>query len=53
MADFLSRLIHPEKVTRAWYKQDCPPRLDTRKLSRWTILRWRVACKLRGVDPWL
>lgn len=49
----LGRWLHPEKVTEAWYLQNCPPHLDTRNLSRWTFLRWRFSCWLRKVDPWL
>ena len=48
----LGRLIHPEAVTAAWYAQDCPPHLDTRTFSRWTLLRWRLACWLRGRETY-
>jgi len=44
----VGRLIHPEAVTKAWYAQDCPLHLDTTTLNRRALLRWRLACWLRG-----
>lgn len=39
--------LHPASVTEAWYAQDCPPKLDG-GVSPVDLLRWRVACALRG-----
>lgn len=49
----LGAAIHPEAVADAWYAADCPPKFNPRKhgVSRRTLIRWRLACWLRGVSP--
>lgn len=42
--------LHPESITDAWYKADCPPRFRPREHGvSWTdTALWRVTCVLRG-----
>lgn len=45
----LGRRLHPQVVTDSWYEAGCPEATSfIPDFPRLTLLRWRIACKLRG-----